>query len=276
MSDLVGRLLVVDWDYFFPNPAMMVGPAGVDAFNYDWGHIESPFMIHDVWQSRLTPFVEQDLPLPRCERFEGFWSRFGLSAWEVGSIFVCESNMEAGEIFPASSVLDAEGSEGWAEVWLFDAHHDCGYPSALHLRERSQYDCGSWMAEHAERGSELHVRYPWWRATEDGSTFAEVEPEPWVPVDRRLDQWPDAAEDLPDSWDAVVVCRSGAWVPSWNDDQFDAFVESAGIRTVWIDSNFEAGPRKQPDLALARAELDIRAEQYAEIAEANRRLDADR
>ncbi|MBF6085188.1 hypothetical protein IU485_27830 [Nocardia cyriacigeorgica] len=242
-----GRLLVVDWDYFFPNPAMMHEVTDVTAM-YDWGQREALFLIHEIWQSRATTFWAHDLELPLCRGYEGFWDRFDLS--QAGLMLTCDSNSVAGAVPPSLTGLEAEG---WDEVWLFDAHHDCGYSEAqAQMFGAGQYDCGMWMMVHQQRGSRLHVRYPQWRASADGSTFEDVESPPLVEVDRQLDD----GQVFDQPWDAVVVCRSGAWVPSWCDHQFDEFIEAAPLSALWVDSNVEPGPRVQPDRAAARREIN--------------------
>ena len=63
--------------------------------------------------------------------------------------------------------------------------------------------------------TELHHRYPVWR-----TAAFELEPEPVVPVDRAFDD----GTVPPVVFDAVFVCRSGAWVPPWHDQAFIDFV----------------------------------------------------
>ncbi|MEV0759554.1 hypothetical protein [Nocardia sp. NPDC050435] len=279
---LAGRLLVVDWDYFFPNPALeaVYRPEVLD---YDWFHRENRYMIFDVWDLRAMTFMRRwaaadeatrgELTFPRCQRYESFWQRFDLS--ETFGVLVSESNSAAGLILPETYGIDADG---WEEVWLFDAHHDCGYPSSEHLTEVDEFDCGSWMIEHHKRGSDLHVRYPWWRASEDGATFYDAEEGPLVPVERRLDRWPaSTSDDVPvGPWDAVLVCRSGAWVPSWNDDQFEEFITLPKLGTTWIEETIESGPRPQPDVAslwTQIAELDKMRQESRDALELRHLLD---
>lgn len=221
------NLLVVDWDYFFPNP-MHNGVGQEDIFLYDWGHRESPFHVNDIWRDRVLPFVSNDLPLPRATGFEGFWDRFDLSEWP--SLLVADSNLYAGIIHPSTIGLD---TDHWERVDLYDAHHDSGYNigSLTEFKRRDTLSCEDWMLAHYLRGSELHVRYPQWF-----TEWSTVDRQPVVPVDRQLDD----GQPVTITYDLVFVCRSGAWVPPWCDDQFITFLEDYPTgRYVWIDEENE-------------------------------------
>lgn len=73
------------------------------------------------------------------------------------------------------------------------------------------------------RGVELHMRYPRWRA----SAAAPNGPDgaPLVPMDRQVDTW----DAHPLTFDRVFLCRSGAWVPSWVDEEFFEFVAACPV-----------------------------------------------
>jgi len=113
-------------------------------------------------------------------------------------------------------------------VWLYDAHHDSGYPHKgdkdylSRLLERGAWSCEDWMVLYRALGADLHVRYPEWRAW---AVTGELEPA--VYVDRRVDD--GSVPDL--EFDKVFVCRSGAWVPPWHDEAFNRFVAAAPIRS---------------------------------------------
>lgn len=261
-----GRLLVIDFDYFFPDPMLAPG-AGSEVVLYDWHHAETPFLHGPVWLHRAAAFFNHGYELPRCAEdtgsgpgggFVAFWQRFDLTG--APGLLVCDSNAFAGTITPAS--LDAFAGDGgdsdrvgWAEVWLYDAHHDCGYRAtgATEWAARGTLGCDDWMRAHHARGTALHVRYPAWRADADG-VLADVERAPAVPVDRAVDDGQPAG-----AFDAVVVCRSGAWVPPWCDDQFEAFLNAAPdyLGTPhWIDDDVPPGPRDfDADTARAIAAL---------------------
>lgn len=201
--------LIVDWDYFFP-----IDP------NWDWAHGESPFLINGVWPIRGTDFIMKDEPLPEVlPEWDGFWERFRYSL--DAPFYVADSNASA-----YAALHMTFGQElPRVGVWLFDQHHDTGYrgpQSVGHVYENGGVTCEDWMVpvglSQRPRGSKLHVVYP------DHRQHAfEDEPEPALPVDRRF--WSDLDEgDLPERFDMVFLCRSGAWVPPWEDKKFYRFV----------------------------------------------------
>jgi hypothetical protein len=224
-----GKLLVVDFDYFFPTPTMAADQADLPL--YDWGSRESPFSIGPAWYFRAAGFLARGRPLPRCdEGYERFWDRFALST-AAEPIIAADSNAYAGCTWPSTF---GRSADAWSQVWLFDAHHDCygtGSDDAAWQREAT-FGCATWMRVHHAAGSMLHVRYPYWRADADGR-LVDCEQPPAVPVDRRIDD----GRPVTEPFDAVMVCRSGAWVPSWCDDQFLAFLAAAPIEAVWVDEH---------------------------------------
>lgn len=230
------RLLVVDWDYFFPN-RMMMHPDfyGSDIGLYDWGHFESPMMISSwMWVARASNIDVAGKPRPTVNGTDGWWDRFSLPD---APLLVSDSNLYAALASP--SLYGKSVDDDWTEVWLFDAHHDCGYVKGA--REKYLSDqvvtCENWMIPMAENGAELHVRYPQWRAEQDkpmeSAGVYECEPRPEIPVDRAIDL---SSEEHP-PFDGVFVCRSGAWVPAWCDDKFEEFVSAYPGTAVWVDEH---------------------------------------
>ncbi|MEV6400559.1 hypothetical protein AB0M39_38260 [Streptomyces sp. NPDC051907] len=218
------KLLVVDWDFFFPNPAMS---ARFEEFEhvalYLWDHSETPFHQSQlVWSNRASGFLSNGLELPQVAGWEGFWDRFEWSEDGV-SLYYGDSNLHAGRIMPSTLGLDEEWGfeDRWDLVTLYDAHHDCGYTATGSFeawKARGVLTCEDWMLHHYDMGSRLEVIYPAWRGE-----VGRVEPEPLVPVDRRVDDG-SRSEHV---YDAIYLCRSGAWVPPWCDEQFTAFLEAA-------------------------------------------------
>jgi hypothetical protein len=216
------NLLVVDWDYFFPNPwdggNLDVNDEAMPL--YDWAHRESPFHTGPVWSGRGAAFLANDLPLPEVVGWQGFWDRFELH--EEAPLLMAESNLWAGTIpaglgYAGSAVEVAEWP--WESVWLYDAHHDSGY-NGITLdawREKATITCEDWMLVHGDAGSALHVRYPTWKVR-----AFEVEKATAVPVDRQFDD----GTAPPVVFDCVFLCRSGAWVPPWCDHLFEDFAAS--------------------------------------------------
>lgn len=237
------RLLVIDFDYFFPNPLMMAKESRGNApLLYDWSISESLFTAVDLWPQRAASFLIAGKELPRCnEGYEEFWNRF---AFEGNPVFVSDSNVYAG-------IVDAFGmgfsEDAWSDVWLFDAHHDC-YGSEEGFNPDAA-TCANWMHAHHRNGSKLHVRYPAWRADVDGS-IVECEAPPGIPVDRQID------DGMPMGFfDQIMICRSGAWVPSWCDDQFEEFIHIPGIELGWIEETIPRDRKFSMKAAEKEAEL---------------------
>jgi hypothetical protein len=116
----VRRLLVVDFDFFFVNPA----ETGDDPyFLYDWQHAETNNCRYVVWPVRAAGFFARGLPLPRCAGYETFWQRFP-HLDQTAPLWIADSNAYAGTL--GRGVNDT----GWQQVWLYDAHHDAGYGPA--------------------------------------------------------------------------------------------------------------------------------------------------
>lgn len=237
----VPNLLVVDFDYFFPNPADN-GEDSAEALLYRWAHREDSALHLKplLWQVRAAAFLAAGLDLPRCVGTETFWERFTFRSTPL--LLVADSNLHSGRLVPTSVGLDADAFD---QVWLYDAHHDSGYQarSAAGWQVGRTNACEDWMLVHAAAGAALHVRYPGWR-----TDAFRLEPEPLVDVDRAFDD--GTATPVP--FDAVFLCRSGAWVPSWCDDQFAALVHAFPGDHVVMD-----------ELPLERPFSRAEAERYA-------------
>ncbi len=234
-------LLVVDWDFFFPNPAY--GAAiDADSILYVWDFREAPWFIDYCWPSRAAAFLEAGVPLPYCRDYENFWDRFVIR--DDAPLLMGDSNANAGLLFP-NSLLDDDAPEAWGTVSLWDAHHDSGYKGTYEQWEASDtVACDTWMLMHHKAGSRLEVVYPSWREKIDG-----VEKGPLIEVDRRIDDGTNPTT----VYDAVYVCRSGAWVPSWCDHQFEEFISAVpALHAYEVPGNRWTQPRPDP-LPEARA-----------------------
>ncbi len=193
------RLLVVDFDYFFPVPQ---DPALPLASLYSWAHFETPYYLGEAWEERALAFLLRGLPLPQAQGWEGFWERFTFAP--DAQLYYADSNALA---------FHPEVREGIREVVLFDAHHDAGYRP---LGEEPA--CDDWMVYYAKEGARLRVFYPPWR---DPS----LEPEPRVPLVRAK----DPGGPVEGMFHRAFLCRSGAWVPPWADEAFFALLEEASL-----------------------------------------------
>jgi hypothetical protein len=250
------RLLVVDWDYFWPD---LGGSGHSDWPLYDWGHSETPFGIHGAWDFRAQSFFRagRELPMTTGEE-KTFWSRFKFSP--SAKLYVAESNARA---------VTPEVAEGVRELWLYDAHHDSGYkirttPRNKNLKYKNysvqqlnalvtagRWHCDDWMIFYYSVGTELHVRYPEWK-----EWALNVEPYAGIPqnfLDRDFD---DPEEETP-VFDRVFLCRSGAWTPPWVDPAFRQFISDCPVepRTCLEGPDWSSVRRFDVEACRASAEV---------------------
>lgn len=248
------RLLVVDWDYFFPLVERPQDGSGNHWQLYDWGHREAPFFQDFIWSIRAVDFKRAGLALPAISGQEkAFWQRFQISP--RATLYIADSN---------SYAFHGQVIRGITSLWLFDAHHDAGYRGSDSLRqimERKTVTCDDWMLGYDLRGVELHMRYPAWRYY-----ARELEPEPAIDLDRQI----DTEAPIPLRFDKVFLCRSSVWVPSWLDQQFFKFVQACPVRKTinldgmeprsWdpaqVDALLEADTRARAQWAAQRGESD--------------------
>lgn len=239
-------LLVVDFDFFFPRPP---SNSKEGFYLYDWSHRENELFIDMLWTPRAETFIRNNMPLPGVKDWQGFWERFDITP--DAKVYTDESN--AGAINP-------EVEKGVSQVWLYDAHHDAGYDkeTVAKSRETGYWSCDDWMAMYADRlgVKNLHARYPLHRV----DAFQE-EPKPVIArLDRKFD---DPAEETP-TFGKVFVCRSGAWVPPWCDDEYHQFLaeldrEKVELRPL-VERSFDLEKAKASakaiDEMMARAQAD--------------------
>ncbi|MFF5471912.1 hypothetical protein [Streptomyces achromogenes] len=187
-------------------PVTAGAPLGPDPELYAWPVAEDPTHVEAIWLRRLRAFQVVGVPLPYCRGFLRFWGRFGFSA--EAALFYADSNAWAGQIFPSN----LGGAGPWESVHLYDAPHDCGYKqnhrSFEDWKARGPVSAENRLLAHYWAGSRLHVHFPPWR-----ESMRRPAEEPLIPVSMTIDtgRAPNVV------FDAVFVCRSGAWVPSWSD-----------------------------------------------------------
>lgn len=215
------NLLVIDWDFFFYNP-MEAGARDDRTRFFDWGHAEAPFFRDAVWPMRAAGFLASGLPLPQTKGWDDFAEHFRLA--DNVEIAVSDSNAWTGKF----------ANDGFDDVWLFDAHHDCGYDkvTSFHEWQREntsdmgmQFSCEDWMLAFQHMGAKLHYRYPSWhrRYRRKG-----VEVPKGVILDADMADLTFGTTLPAVTFDAVSICRSGAWVPPWCDADFDEFLSQWG------------------------------------------------
>lgn len=198
------NLLSIDWDFFFNVPT---GGAAVQL--YDWGHSEKmPFLLGPIWHFRAAGFLAQGIELPIVKDWERIWGRFNIP--KDATLFYAESHSQATH----REIL--ERVQG--KVVNFDAHHDLGYSDSAvrQLLVEGRVDCANWLLAYGTMlGVPTEVVLPFWQ---DKENLAEVPKR--MNNTARLDD--GRAVDTPFS--TIFVARSGSWVPSWCDEQFDEFI----------------------------------------------------
>ena len=118
------RLLVVDFDFFFPNP-LDAGATDTPSLRlYDWGHAETVIHREVIWPLRAAAFTAEALPLPRCEPTTGFWDRFTLA---TDVLLVADSNAYAGPL---------AWEDGFDEIVVFDLSVPASVVSSTSATER--------------------------------------------------------------------------------------------------------------------------------------------
>lgn len=218
----MSNLLAVDWDYFFGNPMEAGNVKDPTFWMYDWGHRETPFFIEGeyIWGDRAAGFERHGIELPTVDVPADWWKQFKIDP--QATLYVADSNAWGGR------VRNPEG-DSFDNVVLYDAHHDLfGIESRDQLdafEESGEYTCEDWMFRHYLEGSSLHWRYPQWQTR--GPDIADKLPK-WIDLDHMYGD----VEAPDDTFDTVFLCRSGAWVPPWCDDQFAAFMAEAPVADV--------------------------------------------
>jgi hypothetical protein len=254
------NLLVIDYDYFFPECDIRHSDPDKQKLwmLYDWGHSETNMLTHSLlWPTRAATFKSYGLPLPGLTGEQDvFWPRFTFT--KQAKLYYADSNVMA----VADEVKRGVAGQK-SQVWLYDAHHDSGYNTDLaEIFKRQYWTCEDWMIQYACSGCMLHVRYPKWK------TWAfKAEPEPetlktlGVKLDRQFDDITKTFLETP-TFHKVFVCRSGAWVPSWLDGDFEKFIAACPLKAKRDIGKGNTAPR-----VLDYASIEREAEQQREMRE---------
>jgi len=237
------RILSVDWDFFFPIPYDTP-----EVMMYDWGHRETPFFSCGIiWDLRAASFTCTGRPLPLCQRWERFAQRFKFSPG--AQVFLAEHHAMAIQLV-AGKFLPSDVTE----IVSYDAHHDCGYGPVPDTGEivtttdeegRVQVDSENWLGIAIKHyGIRAEVVYPDWKDGRKIEGAPQIEPADWS-NDKGLADW--------HHFDAVLLCRSGVWVPPWCDEQWALFTDTwpKDMERVYLES--EAGKMRDTGVMLADA-----------------------
>ena len=181
-----------------------------------------------LWEIRASAFIRRDLPLPQTTGDERtFWD--SIRVVENAPLYYGESHLMAVDPLVYTPMLEDVFP---GVLWSFDAHHDLGYSKdAMKQVIKGDVDCGRWLLWYAiHLQPEIHIIYPRWhtKALEMDTMYdADLLDAMMIEIEREV--MPMTGEALP-VFDAIFVCRSGAWVPSWCDDAFFAFLDAAPTR----------------------------------------------
>lgn len=196
------NILSVDWDYFFP-----------DVRQFDWGHREEAIFRDFLWGIRTagisleTGKYALDVVHPDFDLLDGFWEK--VVEGEPLFLVIVESHLDLYRL------LEAWGMP--CQVTNFDQHHDLGYGHGFGGEGGLPVtDCGSWAIHGIEDKliSMYKLHYPTWRKGND------------EPIITGYSGFYSIDYDGPEPcyYDAVFICRSSAWTPSWADDKWLEFI----------------------------------------------------
>ena len=212
------NILSVDFDYWFP-----------EKIEYDWGHQESPFFIESIWSFRAAQMLVDGndprtspkyLDKPYPFDFRNFLKEKGWTFKKRFQVFLAESHASA---YHALSELSGD-----LTIYHIDAHHDFGYN-----RNLADVDCGNWLYHLAKDCSvrDINLVYPLWRENQYMNSDGDAG-NPEMPHQETLDTMKHLTGKMPHityglnslpndvKVDVVFICRSGAWVPPWLDEDF--------------------------------------------------------
>lgn len=167
-----------------------------------------------------------------------FWDRFCFSRGV--KLYVAESHKDI------ISVMQHMADK--VDVLNVDAHHDIIY------RRGQKDDCGNWVAaaHRQELLSSYSLVYPAWRkktpefnvVTESPKNLLVTTKGPAISLRRFMPSY--ALPDASMTFDAVFVCRSGAWTPSWSDDKFEELINQWRFGPVYYLDDYVKVKRPPP------------------------------
>lgn len=202
------RLLSVDWDYFIFTES-----------TYQGSYLENRRSLIDEWYRRYIVSKQAGKDICRfyklCPEFRSFWNRirefFRFS--ENVKVFVSDSHSLSYKIARESNA---------DTVYLFDAHSDLGYGGMASLN--FEVNCANWLGKLLKEKavSRAFIAY---------SPYTTENPDYFKAMNHRFSiRYTDINGFKPFiDISAVHICRSGAWVPPWFDNDFMWFVNSLNL-----------------------------------------------
>lgn len=206
------NILSVDWDYFFE-----------DVEQFDWQCNEDLSVYYEViWPLRYSNHrlfspdrkIAYEVMRPR-EEFRTFWGKmdelFELN--EYTKLIITESHLDLYKVLFNDAVPYLT-----LNIFNFDQHHDAGYGEKI----GEEINCGNWAGKlHKKEWIDNYcVLYPEWRRGKPENYIPD-----FVQVGYGVEDLKQAIGKCKPQIDAVFICRSGPWTPSWSDGEWLEFVK---------------------------------------------------
>lgn len=224
------NVVTIDWDYFFPN---------IDAF--DWGHSEhNAFFYEIIWSTRPnnrslsgSNVGQRAIDVVHIHQKRLDYIKGLIEEWNPFLIYVAESHKLA---YDVCSQLDLRK----IDLWNLDAHHDTGYKGST-----KSASCENWVTclRQEKRLKSYNLIYPEWR-----KDAPEGKPKIKTAIQYDLPKIP--------SPQALFICRSPAWTPSWADHEWIAFLKLIQEKTTFQVLQDLIWRERQPTLEQAKQLAD--------------------
>lgn len=194
------NILSIDWDYFFP-----------DNFVFDWQFQDNnKIYCETLWPIRWSnrnifdhTIIAKDVYHPDLQLLNGFLDKILINSYP-SVLVISDTHVDIKILidnFPKSNIYN------------FDQHHDVYYQDHPIKIDR-QLDCGNWVSCLSTQIKSYHLFYPSWRE----STPEESD-------NNYIDSISYSIPENPPVFDAVFICRSSPWTPSWSDHKWIEFIE---------------------------------------------------
>lgn len=208
-GDIVGScLLSIDWDYF------------ICTQKENWGsYLENNKNLINSWYKRYIESWIEGKDIQKSYQLSSeagtFWEKIKKHFQFEKDIKACISDSHA----LSYSIAEKNGCNC---VYLFDAHSDLGYGGLSSLD--FELNCANWLGKllKDKQIEEAHIIY---------SPYTTEEPKCFELMNNVFNISYQNINDLGTSNEvsAIHICRSGAWTPSWMDENFNQFVDASGI-----------------------------------------------
>jgi hypothetical protein len=201
--------LDIDWDFFFDDTEM------------DWGHAESPFFIHHIWDMRAMDFRLageniQDYAPQGADNFLLLLKTLNLCP---PAVYVGESHLYAWETYMSFT----------PDLLLhFDSHADMSPKHPEYL------DCENWLYWLLKRKPKMKAlwvipnhSFP----IHEGDNLGKLPNFDCIQYSAFEEYWKRSDSEYKTM--LSYTCRSGAWTPPWADEQFDRFVNALSFSKLY-------------------------------------------